>query len=118
MRVSTGCTVIAFLAASTNLAASAEAYIAQPGQVRALVSAAQAMTTNAMSTATLAVPLKLATPTVDTKSVSPTSNMSYAAQTGINNSAIVAQTGGANVSTVLQNGTGNQAIVSQRAAAR
>lgn len=118
MRLSTGCMVLAFLAASTNLAASAEAYIAQSGRARALISAAQAMTTSGVSTAALAVPVKLETPTVDTRSVPPTSNFSYVAQSGTNNSAIVAQTGGANVSTVLQNGSGNQAVVSQRAAVR
>lgn len=118
MRRSAGCMTIAFLAASTNLAESAEAYIAQSEQARALVYVARAMTRSAMSTATLAVPVKLETPNVDTRSVSPTSNFSYVAQTGANNSAIIAQTGGANFSTVLQNGTGNQAVVSQRAAAR
>ena len=118
MRFSTGWLVIAFLTTSTTLAAGAEAYIAQSGQARALLDASKAMVTNAMSTATLAVPVKLESRTVDTKSVSPTANMSYVAQTGTNNSAIVAQTGGANLSSIVQNGSGNQAVVSQRAAAR
>lgn len=118
MRFSTGCVVILVLATSTRLAAGAEAYIAQSGQARAMIGAAQAMTASAMSTATLAVPVKLESRPADAKPASPTSNMSYVVQTGTNNSAIVAQTGGANFSSVLQSGTGNQAVVSQRAAAR
>ena len=118
MRFLTGCMVIVLLTTSTTLAAGAEAYISQSGQARALLDTSKAMMTSAMSTATLAVPVKLESRTVDTRLVSPAANMSNVVQTGTNNSAIIAQTGGANVSSVLQNGTGNQAVVSQRAAGR
>lgn len=118
MGFSTGCMALVFLTASPTLAASAEAYIAQSGQARALIESSKAMVASAISTATLAVPVKLESRTADTRSVSPTANMSYVAQTGTNNSAIVAQTGGANFSSVVQNGTGNQAVVSQRTATR
>lgn len=118
MRFSTACMALVFLTASPTLAASAEAYIAQPGQARALLESSKAMVTNAISTATLAVPVKLESRTADARSVSPTANMSYVVQTGTNNAAIVAQTVGANFSSIVQNGTGNQAVVSQRAATR